>query len=57
MKRIPIALIIVLLTCASAQAASVDEVLTGLQSYWANHRYLYRALRTEKAALPCFPET
>jgi outer membrane lipoprotein-sorting protein len=34
MKRIPILLIIVLLTCASAQAASVDEVLTGLQSYW-----------------------
>ena len=34
MKRIPIVLIIVLLTCASAQAASVDEVLTGLRSYW-----------------------
>jgi outer membrane lipoprotein-sorting protein len=34
MKRIPIALIIILLTCAAAQAADVDEVLTGLQSYW-----------------------
>jgi outer membrane lipoprotein-sorting protein len=34
MKRIPIALIILLLVSFSAQAATVDEVLTGLQSYW-----------------------
>jgi outer membrane lipoprotein-sorting protein len=34
MKRIPIALIAILLACTSVHAASVDEVLSGLQSYW-----------------------
>jgi outer membrane lipoprotein-sorting protein len=34
MKRIPIVLTILFLVCASARAANVDEVLSGLQSYW-----------------------
>lgn len=34
MKRITIALIVLVLSCASVWAASVDEALAGLQSYW-----------------------
>jgi outer membrane lipoprotein-sorting protein len=34
MKRISIALVALLLLCASARAADVDTTLSGLQSYW-----------------------
>ncbi len=34
MKRVPIALIVLLLVCSSARAADVDTVLSGLQAYW-----------------------
>lgn len=52
MKRISIALIILQLVCASAQAADVDKVLSGLQAYWGSiDTFTARLVQTKHLAL------
>lgn len=52
MKRIPIALLILALACASARAADVDDALAGLQSYWGTiETFTARFVQVKRLAL------